>query len=65
MIRMLADYTRHYLGLKDEGQGTVEYTILSGVAVLGLVLAFNVLNVGATLATWLQAAINGVTPPSN
>ncbi len=65
MIRMLVDYTRHYLGRQDEGQGTVEYTILSGVAVLGLVIAFDVLNVGATLATWLSEAIDGVTASSN
>ena len=64
-MKMLKDYADHYLRDGEEGQGTVEYTILSGVAVIGLVIAFQVTNVGAALATWLTSAVNGVEASSN
>ncbi len=60
MIRMFADYARYYLGRRDEGQGTLEYTILSGVAVIGLVVAFDIADIGTVLANWLKTAIAAV-----
>lgn len=51
------------LFLKGEaGQGTVEYTVLTGVAVLGMVAAFDILDIGTFVGTWLKGAIDAATP---
>jgi len=34
---------------REEGQGVVEYSIVLGVIVVGVVLAFNTANVGAVI----------------